>query len=162
MEMQSDQEIWQKYYNDFVNQYLHMSGAPDDIEHKLLQITLADKLNNYKEMKAVALHCYIYLHQLDIAKVVALLKPLAQLKDKTVRDEQSLYLADPQQSLIAPTQASKSVQESIISKYVIDSLFAALIDILYGSKKLPLLQEWYKSYRDLVSCYSCNIAIYLS
>ena len=150
--MQSSEEIWKKYYNDFVNQYLHLSGAPDDIEHKLLQITLSGVLDNYKEMKAVALHCYIHLYQLDIAKVVALLKPLAQIKHKVVRCEDSIYPADPQESLFATAQASKSLQSSIISKYVVDSLFVSLIDILYHKgKKMSLLQEWYKSYRDLVS-----------
>jgi len=152
IEMQKDEKIWQKYYNDFVCQHLHMSGSPDDIEKKLLQLTLNGVLNSYKEMKAVALHCYVHPYQLDITKVVASLKPLTQMKNKVVRNEESVYPSDPQESLFATAQVSKSLQSSAISKYVIDSLFVSLIDILFHrGKKMSLLEEWYKSYRDLVS-----------
>ena len=103
-------------------------------------------------MKAVALHCYIHLHQLDVAKVVALLKPLVQIKTKVVRNEESIYPVDPQELLFATAQTPKSLQSSTISKYVIDSLFVSLIDIIFHKgEKMSLLEEWYKSYRDLVS-----------
>jgi len=152
LEMQSDPKIWLKYYYDFVSQYLHMTGSPDGLEHKILQLTLTDVLNSHKEMKAVALHCFVHLYQLNITKVVALLKPITQLKDKVVRNKELMYPADPQMSLFATTQASKSLKQSAISIFVIDSLFISLIDILYHKdKNVPLLQEWFTSYRDLVS-----------
>ena len=149
-EMRNDEEMWQKYYNEFVSQYLHMSAAPDSIEHKLLRLTFDDLLNNYNEMKAIAIHCYMYLYQLDLAKVVALLKPLKQLK--VMKDEKSVYPDDSEQPIVFTSQA---VQGTNISKFIVDSLFVALINILYhNGKKLDLLQEWYSSYRDLVSCHS--------
>ena len=147
-ETQNDKEMWQKYYNEFVSQYLHMSAAPDSIEYKLLRLTFDDALNNYSEMKAIAIHCYMYLYQLDLAKVVALLKPLTQLK--VIKDENSVYPDDPEQSIVFTSQA---VQGTNISRFIVDSLFLALINILYhNGKKQNLFQEWYSSYRDLVSC----------
>jgi len=152
LQMKNDDKTWQKYYDDFVNQYLHMSGSPDDIEHKLLQLTLDDVLNSHKEMKAVALHCYMHLYQLNIAKVVALLKPIGLLKSKIIRNEDSIYPADPQQSLFTTARAIKSVHANIICEYVIDYVFVALVDVLFHKgSKLSLFQEWYKLYSDLVS-----------
>jgi len=147
-EMQNNEEAWQKYFNDFINQNLHVTAALDSIEYRLVQLTFTDLLNNHSKMKAVAVHCYVYLYQLDLAKVLTSLKALGQLK--VVRDEESVHPADSGETLV---QESKSIQENSISKYVMNSLFESLINILYHkkSKKEPLLQEWHSSYRDLVS-----------
>jgi len=150
-EMQNE-DLWQKYYNDFTNYFLHMSSAPNSIEHKLLQLTFDDVLSSYSEMKAIAAHCYIHLYQLDLAKVVALLKPLGQLH--IVRNDQaSLYPGDPEYTFVSTLQASKAVPGSKhISKFVIESLFAVLINAVYSRKnRLNQLQQWYNSYRDMVS-----------
>jgi len=147
-EMQSDEKVWLKYYDEFVSEYLHMTAAPDSIEHKLLRLTFDDALSSYSDMKAIALHCYMYLYQLDLAKIVALLKPLKQLK--VAKDENSVYPDDPEQSIVITSQP---VQGTNISKFIVESLFVALINILFHKgEKLDLLQEWYSSYRDLVSC----------
>jgi len=151
-EMQKNEETWQKYFNDFINQNLHVTAASDSIEYRLVQLTFADLLNSHSEMKAVAVHCYVYLYQLDLAKVLSSLKTLGQLK--VVRDEESVHPAGSEQSLVTTFKKAKSVQETSISKYVINSLFESLINILYCKKrneKDPLLQEWFCSYRDLVS-----------
>ena len=151
-EMQNDENLWQKYYNDFTNYFLHMSSSPNSIEHKLLQLTFTDVLTTYSEMKPIAIHCYIHLYQLDLAKVVALLKPLGQLH--IVRDDQaSLYPGDPEHTFVSTLQASKSIPESKdISKFMIKSLFVVLISALYSkSNQMDQLQQWYCSYRDMVS-----------
>jgi len=146
--MQNDDKVWQKYYNEFVSQYLHISAAPNSVEYKLLHLTFDDALSSYSEMKAIAIHCYMYLYQLDLAKIVTLLKPLKQLK--VTKDENSIYPDDPEQSIVFSPQA---VQGTNISNFIVDSLFVALINILYHKgRKLDLFQEWYSSYRDLVSC----------
>ena len=150
-EMRSNEEMWQKYFNDFSNQSLHVTAAPGSLEYRLVWLTFADLLNSYSEMKAVAVHCYVYLYQLDLAKVLTSLKTMGQLK--VVRDEESIHPANSEQSLVTSSQASKSIRENSISKYVMKSLFESLINVLYHKKgkKEPLLQEWYCSYRDLVS-----------
>ena len=147
-EMQNNEEAWQKYFNDFINQNLHVTAALDSIEYRLVQLTFADLLNNHSEMKAVAVHCYVYLYQLDLAKVLTSLKALGQLK--VVRDEESVHPAGSEETLVT---LSNSIQKNSISKYVMNSLFESLINILYHkkSKKEPLLLEWHNSYRDLVS-----------
>ena len=152
-EMQNNEEAWQKYFNDFINQNLHVTAALDSIEYRLVQLTFADLLNTHNEMKAVVVHCYVYLYQLDLAKVLTSLKALGQLR--VVRDEESVHPADSEGCLMTLSQESTSIQENSISKYVMNSLFESLINILYHKKKTkkePLFQEWYCSYRDLVSC----------
>jgi len=147
-EMQSNEETWKKYFNDFINQNLHVTATPGSAEYRLVCLTFADLLASHSEMKAVAMHCYVYLYQLDLAKVLTTLKALGQLK--VVRDEDSVHPASCGQSLDI---AVKSIQESSVSKYVMNSLFESLINILYYKKdgKKPLLQDWYCSYRNLVS-----------
>ena len=152
-EMNNHEEMWQKYYNDFIYHYLYLSANPDDLEHKLLDITFCDIFSSYKEMKAIAAHCYIHLYQLDLARIVALLKSLRKLK--VFKDSQkSMYQGNPESSFIAILQRSKCFTNSSISKFVIESLFAVLIDTLYSkdsSSRLSILQKWFNSYRDMVS-----------
>ena len=152
-EMRNDETIWQKYFNDFTHYYLHLSADPNSLELKLVQLTFTDILRNYSDMKAIAVHCYMYLFQLDLAKVVASLKPLGQLE--VLKVEQSLYPRDPEYSLVATLQTSKSVLgSSSISKFVIDSLFSVLVNAVYSrdrNGRLSHLQKWFSSYRDMVS-----------
>ena len=156
--MSNNESIWQKYFNDFTHHYLHLStAASNSLEHKLVQLTFADVLKNYNEMKAIAAHCYMHLYQLDLAKVVASLKPLGQLEMLKV-DERSLYPRDPEYSLVSTLQTSRvALGSSNISKFVIDSLFAVLVNALYSKdrdNRLSYLQRWFNSYRDMVSCHS--------
>ena len=148
-EMGNDEALWQKYFNDFTHQYLYLSAtASNNIENKLVQLTYADVLRKYSVMKAIAVHCYMFLYQLDLAKIVASLKQLEKL-------EQSLYPGDPQYSLVTTLQTSKSAQDSSsVSEFVIDSLFSVLVNVIYSkdkSNRLSLLQKWYICYRDMVS-----------
>ena len=154
-EMGNDEALWQKYFNDFTHQHLHLTAtAPDNIENKLVQLTFTDVLRKYSVMKAIAVHCYMFLYQLDLAKIVASLKPLGQLEELK-GNEQSLYPGDPQSSLLTTIETSKSaLGSSSVSKFVIDSLFSVLVNVIYSkdkSKRLSLLQKWYNSYRDMVS-----------
>ena len=155
-EMNNHEVLWQRYYKDFVYHYLYLSANPDDLEHKLLQITFSDLFNNYSEMKVIAAHCYIYLCQLDLGKIVALLKSLGTLQTHD-KSQESLYQGDPESFLIATLWTSKHFTNSSISKFVIDSLFAVLIDTMYSNEsdsRLSTLQKWFKNYRDTVSSYS--------
>ena len=154
MKMEKDGEIWQKYLDDFTHYYLHLSAASrDSLEHKLVEVTFSDVLKNYSKMKAIAIHCHMHLNQLDLAKVAASLKPLGQLEElKTNLDEHSLYPGDPEHSLVATLHTPKAaLGSSSISKFVIDSLFAALVNSIYGEDKSNRLQKWLCSYRDIVS-----------
>lgn len=146
-EMKTNEITWQKYYNDFVYYYLHLSANPDSIEHKLLQKTL---FKNYNEMKAIAAHCYMYLYQLDLARMVASLKSLGQLQVLNEGQESG----GEGSSLVDTLETSKDDTNSSISKFVIKSLFAALIKAICSKdskSKLRILQQWFNSYRDMVS-----------
>ena len=154
-EMENNEQMWQKYFNDFIHHSLHLSGvSPDDLEHKLVQLTFTDVLKNYSEMKPIAIHCHIYLNQLDLAKLVASLKPLGQLEELKT-DADSLYQSNPEYSLVRTLHTPKSaLGSSSISKFVIDSLFAALVNTVYSKDKgnrLCFIQKWFSSYRDMVS-----------
>lgn len=154
-EMRNDETLWQKYYNDFTYHYLHLLADSDRLEHKLLQITFFDVFNTYSDMKAIAAHCYMYLYQLDLAKVVAKLKPLGKLS-ALKEGQESLYPRNPETSFIATIQKTKATKFINISKYVIESLFAVLVNAIYSEddERLSSLLKWFNSYRDMVS--SCN------
>ena len=150
-EIQNDENLWQKYYNDFTSYFLRMSSAPNNIDHKLLQLTFTDVLRSYSK-KPIAAHCYVHLYQLDLAKIVALLKPLGQLH--MVKDDQeSPFSEDPEYTLVTTLQKSRSgLGSKSISKFVIESLFAVLINAVYSKNNgTSQLQQWFSSYRDMVS-----------
>ena len=157
-EMRSDEVIWQKYYNDFTHYYLHLQAAPDGLEYRLLQLTLSNTLRDYSEMKPIAVHCYLHLFQLDLAKVVASLKSLRQLQVLKL-NQQSLYQKDIEYSLITSIQASKSgLKESSILQFLIDLLFEVLVNIIKNKDndhKLVSLQKWFIAYRDMVGMLLC-------
>ena len=156
-EMGNDEALWQKYFNDFTHQYLHLSTTtPDNIESRLVQLTFTSVLRKYSVMKAITVHCYMFLYQLDLAKIVASLKPLGQLEELK-GNEQSLYPGDTQGSVVTTFQ-TLTLGSSSVSKFVIDSLFSVLVNVIYSKDKtnrLSLLQKWYNSYRDMVSIPNC-------
>ena len=159
--MRNDESVWKKYYNDFICHYVHLSADRDSLEHKLLDITFCDIFKSCR-IKAIAVHCYIHLNQLDLAKIVALLKSLGQLK---VHKEahKSLYPIDPESTFIDRLMTDKRVTHTSVSKFVIESLFAVLVDTVFkthskkiqfgktSSYRLSILQKWFNSYRDMVS-----------
>ena len=155
-EMNDHEVMWQKYYNDFIYHYLYLSANPDDLEHKLLEISFSNVFSKYKEMKVIAAHCFIHLYQLDLAKIVALLKSLRKLK--VFEDTQkSVYLGKPELAFLAKVWEAKRFTDNNISKFVIESLFAVLVNTIYSrdsKNRLSILQKWFNSYRDMVS--SCN------
>ena len=155
-EMNNHKEMWQIYYKDFAYHYLHLSANPDDLEHKLLEIAFSDIFKSYSEMKVIAAHCYTYLCQLDLGKIVALLKSLGKLQIPK-EGQESLYQGDPESFFIATLWTSKHFTNSSISKFVIESLFADLINTMYSNdsnSRLSTLQKWFKNYRDTVSPYN--------
>ena len=109
---------------------------------------------DYNEMKAIAAHCYVHLYQLDLAKIVTLLKPLENLG--LLKDDKSVpYPGDPESSFLAAVQRAKSLQKLgkvKLSKFIIDSLFDALIKCMRNQNDAgDQLQKWFHSYRNMVS-----------
>ena len=154
--MKNDGNVWQKYYNDFTHYYLHLHANPDSLEHKLLHLTFTDTLRDFNE-RAIAAHCYLHLFQLNLAKIVASLKPLAQLHVLKL-SQQPLHPKDSEDSLITALQASPdefgvSKFGSGVSKFLIDLLFEVLVNIISSENdnyRLASLQKWFNAYRDMV------------
>ena len=156
--MKNDERMWQKYYNDFTHYYLHLDATPDSLEYRLLYLTFTNTLRDCNEMKTIAAHCYLHLFQLDLAKVVASLKPLTQLHMLKL-DKQSLYPKHSEDSLIAALEASTdefgtSKFSSCVSDFLINLLFKVLVNIITSeddSCRAASLQKWFNVYRDMVS-----------
>ena len=157
-EMRSDDEMWQKYYNDFIYYYLHLNVAADSLEYRLLQLTLINTLKDYKEIKPIAVHCYLHLFQLDLAKTVASLKSLGQLQVLQL-SQQLLY---QKYSLVMES----ALDGCIISNFLIDLLFEVLVNIVKNKDincRLASLQNWFIAYRDMVGMLlCCNAQHYIS
>ena len=148
-EMRND-EIWQKYYNDFIHHYLHLSAAPNSLEHKLLQLEFTNILRDCNEMKAIAAHCYLHLFQLDLAKTVASLEPFCQLQ--VLKEYSAVSTLQTSESALDMTGISKSVNDTLFSVYV-DTLFAVLVNTIKNEDKhyrLNSLGKWFNAYRDMV------------
>ena len=151
--------MWEKYCSDFIHYYLHLHAAPDSLEHRVLLLTLTKTLTNFSEMKPVAVHCYLHIFLLDLAKVVASLKSISQLQ-VLKSNHKLLYQKDAENSLFTALQASKSTLDGSsisnfirsISKFLIDLLFKVLINnIKCKDNRLASLKNWFIAYRDMVS-----------
>ena len=147
-------KIWLKYFNDFTQFFFPLSAiSSDNLHNKLVQLSFADVLKNYNEMKIIAIHCQMYLNQLDLTKIAATLKPIAQLAELRTNDI-SLYPENPENSLVATFHPFKpTLGNSNVSKFVIKSLFKALVNVIYQNEGIDQnrLQKWLSSYRDMVS-----------
>ena len=156
-EMKKSEVMWQKYYNDFVHYYLHFSAKPDSLEHKLLQKTFFNNCDEMKILKPIAVHCYMHLHQLDLARMVPSLKSLGQLQLLNEGQESEGEESTLNDTLGEPTNNS-------IPKFVIKSLFAVFVKAMCSkdlNSRLNILQQWFNSYKDMVSpcingSYVCN------
>ena len=156
--MKNDEKMWQKYYNDFSYYYLHLYATPDSLEHRLLHLTFTNTLlKHFNEIKAIAAHCYLHLFQLDLAKVVASLKPLRQLHVLKLSQQPS-YPKYSEDSLItalevSPNEFGTSKFGSGVSKLLINLLFENLVNVISSedaSYRLASLQKWFNAYRDMV------------
>ena len=83
--MQLDNDLWQRYFYDFLLYKLHLGGTYCDISQQILRVlfTLLHEQNIVERL--ASLHCHIHVYHLNFAKMVNLLEPLNKIQQVCLR-----------------------------------------------------------------------------
>ena len=164
-----DNELWQKYLEDFTHQKLHLDFSSTGISHKILQVAFG-KLEERDALHRLAiLHVYVHIHKLNLAKVVSILRPLDKIEvAASIFPSLSEKVQSPTQSFLHSVEHSGDFlgRPEALSIFIIDTLFSAIagigmsyttpVSVAAGAAQMPentleQLKVWYKVYRDVVS-----------
>ena len=80
--MASDEDLWPRYFNDFIIFKLKLCGDADegDIAQLILH-TYFQQIHSYDALKKVVeLHSYVSVYQLSLAQMASILRPLNKLQ----------------------------------------------------------------------------------
>lgn len=85
--IQDNTDIWDRYFNDFVQHKLKLNS--EESSENVAQLILRTYLGQLNELDAlsriVTLHFYMQVHQLDLAKLACVLRPLNKLRQVCLR-----------------------------------------------------------------------------
>lgn len=153
--MGGHQELWQRYFDDFIRYKLRLNTGEGAISQEILKAFFGQLHQQEATIRMINLHVYIRVYQLDLAKMATVLRPLDKL--------QQMARATP--PAISPLESSPSkhlikiVHETHqplgtpehFSTFIIDTLFNALVGTTYGQKTFGELTAkmgiWFKAYR---------------
>ena len=173
--MLENKHLWKSYNEAFTHQKLRLGPSSAGISFQILKLILT-QLHDEQDLLThfALLHICVYVYQLDLARLVQVLRPLDNLLDMA-----AVVPDDPFSALSAPSHTSSFLsslkqsgdvlgQPGDLSVYVLNILFSALVGSVFGENQSVIqspgasqVQEnmklWYHVYRDVVCCLlSCN------
>lgn len=163
--MMEHPELFKRYSEAFTHKKLRLGSSSAGLSFRILKLAFMQLNPDQNILNRFALlHIIIHVFQLDLARLVQVLRPLDALLDLAadVPDDPFAGVTSP-----SPTASFlKSVQESGVvlgqpgdlSTYVLKILFRALRGTMYGespegSADHRNLSLWYEVYRDVVSVW---------
>ena len=139
-------DLWQRYFNDFVLHELHLKAEGEFVE-QILEAYFGHIHKLEPIQRIVSLHVSLKVYQLNLAKVTVLLRPLSKLQSTP---ESSSSLRNQPINVMRHSPGTKEH----ITEFVISTLFNALNDLISTTEERPLvsstmdkLATWYQSYR---------------
>ena len=160
--MMSSSELYRKYSEAFTHKKLRLANTSAGLSFRILKLAFM-QLNSDDNIlnRFSLLHICIHVFQLDLARLVQVMRPLDTLLSLTqnIPDDPFAAVTSP-----SPTASFlKSIQESGIvlgqpgdtSSYVLKILFSALLGTMFGddpegSAVQKNLCLWYTVYHDVV------------
>ena len=159
--------LWQKYLDDFTHQKLHLDLESSGISHKIM-LAAFGKLDKKDQFTRLAiLHTYVHIHKLDLARVVAILRPLDKIEvTASILLSMSEKIASPTQLFLSDVEDSGDFlgKPEALSIFIIETLFCAIsvVALKYKDEETEVVEElpdralvhvqlWFKAYRDVVS-----------
>lgn len=168
--MLENKELWKSYNEAFTHQKLRLGPSSAGISFRILKLIFT-QLHDEQEVltRFVLLHICVYVYQLDLARLVQVLRPLDNLVDMAALVPVDPFAAvtspSPTTSFLSSVKQSGDVlgQAGDLSVYVLNILFSALVGSVFGENQVVsrspggnLVQEnmklWYHVYRDVVRC----------
>lgn len=171
--MLHDSELFKRYSEAFTHQKLRLTTGTDGVSYKILRLTFLQLHPDQDILTRLALlHICMHVYQLDLSRLVQVLRPLDILLDMAAvvpsvpcTPEQP----SPTASFLTAVRESGDLlgQPGDLSKYVLKILFSAIVGSLSGDQETEEsatpeehLSLWYEVYKDVVSTciYSqCNV-----
>ncbi len=162
--MLHDADLFKRYSEAFTNQKLRLGTSTTGISFKLLRLTFLQLHPDQDVLTRLALlHICMHVYQLDLARLVQVLRPLDILLDMAAVVPNDPYAEEqpsPTASFLSAVRESGDLfgQPGDLSKYVLKILFSALVGSLlgHGTDDSPEenLSLWYEVYKDVVSINS--------
>lgn len=148
--MQSDDSLWTHYCEDFIWYKLHLFPEKtlfiQDILHLYIGSDVLDCTNALS--KLVSLHVRFHVHQLDIVKVMKVLKPISKLESMS-----SPLMPNPivgLKSVVSPVDTVDKKRLPNISSFIVTMLFEAFSEAASKDE----LTQWHRSYFSVVCIHS--------
>ena len=155
-------DLMKKYSEAFIHQKLRLGASSAGISFRILHLTFT-QLHPTKELltRLILLHVCMHVYQLDLSRLVQVLRPLDTLLDMAAvisHDPFAEAHPSPTASFLCAVQESGDLlgQPGDLGKYVLRILFSALAgSMLDQNPEDSVTQEniflWYEVYRDVVS-----------
>ena len=155
-------DLMKKYSEAFTHQKLRLGASIAGISFRILRLTFT-QLHPNKELltRLILLHVCMHVYQLDLSRLVQVLRPLDTLLDMAAVVSDDPFAEahpSPTASFLSAVQESGDLlgQPGDLGKYVLRILFSALAGSVLGQNpEDSVTQEniflWYEVYRDVVS-----------
>ena len=171
--MMENSELYRRYSEAFTHKKLRLPNTSSGLSFRILKLAFM-QLNSDDNIlnRFSLLHICIHVFQLDLARLVQVMRPLDTLLALTEKIPD-----DPFTPVVSPSPTAsflKSIQESGIvlgqpgdmSSYVVKILFSALLGTMFGddpegSGVQDNLSLWYEVYHDVVSMWLhvCELSV---
>ena len=158
--MKVDNNLWIRYFDDFARHKLDLSEMPP-LTRQILEVYIGINALDCSDTlsKVISLHVRLHVHQLDISKVVRVLRPVQKLES-----EASTRKTDPTatlalESLVSPKHTVGQRQLPNISSFIVCMLFETFCEA--ALRTTVKLIQCYKSYLGIVGSFFACLKCYL-
>ncbi len=163
--MLHDPDLFKRYSEAFTHQKLRLGAPSAGISFKLLRMTFLQLHPDQDTITRLALlHICMHVYQLDLSRLVQVLRPLDILLEMAAvvpNDPYSAEQPSPTASFLSAVRESGDLlgQPGDLSKYVLKILFSALVGSLLSQDSSECSPEenlslWYEVYKDVVSSHT--------
>jgi len=154
--MKANNHLWIQYFDEFARHKLGLFKQITPLTRQILEVYIGIDALDCKDAlsKVVSLHVRLYVHQLDISKVVRVLRPVLELET-----EGSSLDDDPTgtftfKSLVSPKHIAGQKQLPNISSFVVFMLFKTFCEA--APRSTVMLTQCCKCYLGIVgSLFAC-------
>ena len=147
--MKADHTLWMHYFDDFARHKLDLNEITP-LTRQILEVYIGINAPDCNDAlsKVVSLHVRAHVHQLDISKVVRVLRPVSELEIRS-----SSLKADPAatltlESVVSPKHIAGQKRLPNISSFIVSMLFETFCEAaMRGTVELT---QCCKSYLGIV------------
>jgi len=147
--MKADRTLWKHYFEDFARHKLNLNEATP-LTCQILQVYIGINAPDCNDTlsKVVSLHVRLHVHQLDISKVVRVLRPVSELESRSLSLKADPTATLTLESVVSPKHTAGQMRLPNISSFIISMLFETFCEAtMRGTVKLT---QCCKSYLGIV------------